>query len=190
MRASQHGRLHGQCAWQEFCAQTLGRLARSFAARHRPENRRTVHVRARAAQVVAGVNTSPDYVNPSGELKVIASGADWSFTSIAATIDLGGQPDSVAVSPDNKYIAVAIENERDEDLGDGAPPQMPAGYLSVIDTSLNPDPTTWTAVTVQLTDLPGCLYDTDPEPEYVSINAQNEAVITLQPRGNFTAPSC
>ena len=123
--------------------------------------------------VVAGVNTSPDYVNPSGELKVIASGA------IVATIDLDGQPDSVAVSLDNKYIAVAIENERNEDLGDGSPPQMPAGFLKVIDTS-DPDPTTWSAATVQLTDLPGCDFPEDPEPEYVSINAQNEAVITLQ----------
>ena len=29
------------------------------------------------------------------------------------TIDLGGQPDSIAVSPDGKYAAVVIENERD-----------------------------------------------------------------------------
>jgi hypothetical protein len=36
--------------------------------------------------------------------------------------DLGGQPDSVAASPDGRYLAVAIENERDEDLDDGVIP--------------------------------------------------------------------
>ena len=36
-----------------------------------------------------------------------------------------GQPDSIAVSPDGGFVAVAIENERDEDLGDGRVPQLP-----------------------------------------------------------------
>jgi hypothetical protein len=36
-------------------------------------------------------------------------------------------PTAVAVSPDGSFVAVAIENERDEDLGDGRVGQMPAG---------------------------------------------------------------
>lgn len=44
-------------------------------------------------------------------------------------------------------MAVAIENERDEDVDDGALPQLPAGYLSVVDTR------TWLASKVDLTGL-------------------------------------
>ena len=69
---------------------------------------------------IAAVNTSADYVNTSGILVAI----DIATRTISKTWDLGGQPDSVAVSPDGKYIVVAIENERDEDLGDGVPPQV------------------------------------------------------------------
>eukprot|EP00980_Cylindrotheca_fusiformis_P018027 scaffold5762_cov73-Cylindrotheca_fusiformis.AAC.1 len=46
--------------------------------------------------VAVGVNTSPDYVNPSGNLQVI----DIDTQSIVATLDMMGQPDSVALSPD------------------------------------------------------------------------------------------
>ncbi|MGA0839856.1 MAG: esterase-like activity of phytase family protein, partial [Pseudomonadales bacterium] len=122
---------------------------------------------------LAAVDTSPDFLNPSGELLVIdiASGAE------VRTLDLGGQPDSVAVSPDRRYAAIAIENQRDEDAGDGAPPQLPAGYLVVL--SLQGEPATWTRTDVAL-DLPGMIYPDDPEPEYVDINARNEAVVTLQ----------
>lgn len=69
---------------------------------------------------VVGVNTSADYENTSGHLVAV----DIASKTILKTWDLGGQPDSVAVSPDGKYIVVAIENERDEDLGEGIPPQV------------------------------------------------------------------
>jgi len=64
---------------------------------------------------IAAVNTSPGYTAPSGSLPAIevASGAE------LARCDLGGQPDSVAVAPDAGFAAIAIENERDEDAGDG-----------------------------------------------------------------------
>ena len=74
---------------------------------------------------VAGINTSSDFVNTSGELVAI----DIEAKTIVKTWDLGGQPDSVAVSPDGKYVVIAIENERDEDLGDGAPPQVSSSPL-------------------------------------------------------------
>ena len=122
---------------------------------------------------LVGVNTSADFINVSGSLAVV----DMTTRSIVANIDLGGQPDSVAVSPDGSHAAIAIENERDEDLGDGAPPQLPAGSLAVV--NLTGEPSTWTASQVTLTGLAD-LYGNDPEPEYVDINQDNIAVVTLQ----------
>lgn len=133
----------------------------------------SVAVKGRYA--IAGVNTSENFIDVSGKAVVI----DIYSKNIVATIDLGGQPDAVATSPDGNFAAIAIENERDEDLGDGAPPQMPAGFLSVIDTS-SADPSEWTASRVYLTNLPGVRFPSDPEPEYVSINSANVAVVTLQ----------
>ena len=69
---------------------------------------------------LAGVNNSTDFVNTSGQLVAI----DMATQTIVKSWELGGQPDAVAVSPNGKYVAVAIENERDEDLGDGSPPQV------------------------------------------------------------------
>jgi len=46
--------------------------------------------------------------------------ADIASKTIVRAIPLAGQPDSVAVSPAGDYAAIVIENERDEDLGDGA----------------------------------------------------------------------
>lgn len=126
--------------------------------------------------VVTSVNTSPDFINTSGVLQVVSLSDD---KSIVASIDLGGQPDAIAVSPDKSFIAVAIENERDEDLNDGIIPQMPAGYLAVIDSSAD-DPSEWTMTKVELTGLSGVLYESDPEPEFVAINENNIAVVTMQ----------
>ena len=125
--------------------------------------------------VVVGVATSPDFVNPSGNLQVI----DMDSKTVVATIDMMGQPDAVALSPDKNFIAVAIENERDEDLGDGGLPQLPAGFLQVVDCSAE-DPSEWTATKVEMTDLPGVSFPEDPEPEFVAINEDNIAVVTLQ----------
>lgn len=62
--------------------------------------------------LVAAVNTSASDTNPSGFLAVV----DLHSRTVVREIDLGGQPDSVRVSPNAKYIAVAIENERSETL--------------------------------------------------------------------------
>jgi hypothetical protein len=78
--------------------------------------------------VLAAVNTSESYVNPGGHLAVIDVAAQ-----TMVTCDLGGQPDSVAASPDGRFIAVAIENERDEEMNDGVIPQLPAGYLAILE---------------------------------------------------------
>jgi hypothetical protein len=74
-----------------------------------------------------GENTSEDYINTSGVLHAI----DVESRDVLVSCDLGGQPDSVAASPDGSFVAVAIENERDEDLGDGRVGQMPGGFLTI-----------------------------------------------------------
>ncbi len=99
--------------------------------------------------------------------------------SIIHEIDIMGQPDAVDVSKDEQYIVVAIENERDEDLGDGVLPQMPAGFVVIIDTPADSTPEEWTVRKIDMTGL-DILYPEDPEPEYVSINADNIAVVTMQ----------
>jgi hypothetical protein len=58
---------------------------------------------------------------------------DLATRTISTTIVLGGQPDSVAISADGRYAAIAIENERDEDMNDGEMPQPPAGFLTIVD---------------------------------------------------------
>ncbi len=153
---------------------------------------------------LVGVNTSADFVTPSGHLAVV----NMTTHSIVATHDLGGQPDSVAVSPDGRYAAIAIENERNEEWcvvpGDGLNndfpvpedddvaaaaceaidgvvgglPQQPAGKLVIVD--LTGTPGNWGLRDVALTGLTGMLNADDPEPEYVDINRNNIAAVTLQ----------
>lgn len=123
--------------------------------------------------VLVGVNTSEDFVNVSGHLAVV----DIATKTITRSIDLGGQPDSVAVSPDGNYAVIAIENERDEDLNDGQLPQAPAGAVVIVD--LSGEVAAWSASTVDIAGIPD-LYASDPEPEYVDINSDNMAVVTLQ----------
>ncbi|CAN0465151.1 unnamed protein product, partial [Discosporangium mesarthrocarpum] len=122
---------------------------------------------------LVAVNTSADFVSTSGDLIVVHIPSQ----TVAASLPLGGQPDSVAVSPDGRYAAIAIENERDEDLGDGGLPQLPAGFLVIVD--LVGPPAAWTT---RMVDLTGIADETpeDPEPEFVDINKKNIAAVSLQ----------
>ena len=123
---------------------------------------------------LAAVNTSPSFIAPSGNLQVI----DIDTHVLVTSFDLGGQPDSIAISSDASYAAIVIENERDEDLGDGTPPQAPAGYMVIVD--MLGEPTEWTMRKVEFSGLEGMRFANDPEPEYVDINSQNIAVVTMQ----------
>ena len=131
--------------------------------------------------LVGEVDAASTFDTPDGNLIVLDLTTD--PASVVRTIDLNGQPDSVAVAPSGDYAAVVIENERDEDedVGGqtGALPQLPAGELIVVDTS-DPDPLNWTTSTVALTGLAGLNEPTDPEPEYVDINSADVAVVSLQ----------
>ena len=122
---------------------------------------------------LVGVNTSPNFVAPSGLLQIV----DLHSRTIIRTIPLGGQPDSVAISPDRRFAAIVIENERDEDLGNGSPPQLPSGFLVIVD--LVGPPAQWTTRTVSF-DGVADLFPTDAEPEFVDINRANIAAVTLQ----------
>lgn len=124
--------------------------------------------------VLTGVNTSQSYIKPTGYLAAI----DMDDKKIATSCDLGGQPDSVAVSKDEKFVAVAIENERDEDLNDGALPQLPAGFL-VIAPLKDGKPDCDNMRRVEMTGLAE-IGGSDPEPEFVDFNDNNEIVVTLQ----------
>lgn len=133
---------------------------------------------------LVGVNTSDSYVDASGHLAVYdlpACLANVAGCAPVHTLDMNGQPDSVAVSPNGRYAAVAIENERDEDVTvygvEGGLPQYPAGFLNIVD--LVGKPHHWKVRMVDLSGLAAYGSD-DPEPEYVSINQANIAAVTLQ----------
>ncbi|MFT4149894.1 MAG: esterase-like activity of phytase family protein [Paracoccaceae bacterium] len=121
-----------------------------------------------------GVNTGESKANPSGALRVI----DLATEQVVESCDLGGQPDSVAKARDGSFLAIAIENERDEEVNDGALPQMPAGY--VVKLPVKGD--TADCAALQKIDLTGLaeIAPEDPEPEFVSINDAGEIVVTLQ----------
>lgn len=123
---------------------------------------------------LVGVNTSDDFINVSGQLDVV----NIATRTVIASLNLGGQPDSIAVSPDRTYAVVVIENERDEDLGNGEPPQAPAGQVIIVNIS-DANPANWTSTPVDITGYAD-LFSGDPEPEYVDINSDNIAVVTLQ----------
>ena len=116
-----------------------------------------------------GINTSKNYVEPSGHLLVVdlASGKE------VTKVELGGQPDSVEVSPDGTFVAVAIENERNEDINDEKIPQLPGGFVAIVNLADN---------SVTKADLVGfsTIAPNDPEPEFVDINDMGEIVVTMQ----------
>ena len=125
-------------------------------------------------KALVGVNTSESKVNPSGHVAVV----DIQSKTVESTCDIGGQPDSVALSPDKSFLAVVIENERDEEINDAAIPQLPGGNLTVFaiaDGALD-------CASKKVVDLTGiaAIAPEDPEPEYVDINSLNQATVTLQ----------
>ncbi|MDX2707419.1 esterase-like activity of phytase family protein [Streptomyces sp. PA03-6a] len=140
--------------------------------------------------VLVVVNTSSGYSTPSGRLDVISLRDRKRVTSI----DLGGQPDSITITKDKRYAAIAIENERDEEATppggeEGDLPQAPAGFVQIVDLK-GTSPQHWRTRAVPLTRpdggaLPaltaaGIVEPTDPEPEYVAVNGRNQLALTLQ----------
>lgn len=123
---------------------------------------------------MTGVNTSESYTAPSGLLKAF----DITTGEEVAACDLGGQPDSTAIAPDGSFITIAIENERDEDLGDGGLGQMPGGFVVTLDIK-NGVPACDSMVQIDVNGLAD-IGAGDPEPEFVDVNAAGEIVVTMQ----------
>jgi DNA-binding beta-propeller fold protein YncE len=121
-----------------------------------------------------GLNTSESYTDPSGAIVSV----DLATGEIGQSCDLGGQPDSVALSKDGSLVAVAIENERDEDLDDGVIPQMPAGSLAISAQAAARS----IAAALKMVDVTGLaeIAGDDPEPEFVDFNDAGEIALTLQ----------
>jgi len=121
-----------------------------------------------------GVNTSESYTAPSGKLVTV----DLATKQVVAECEIGGQPDSVAKAEDGSFVAIAIENERDEDLNEGAIPQMPAGFvvkIAVKDGVAD-------CAGLQQIDVTGIaeVAAEDPEPEFLDVNAAGDIVLTMQ----------
>ena len=125
--------------------------------------------------VFVGINTSESYTEPSGHLAhyVLETG------ELAADCDLGGQPDSTAVAPDGSFVTVAIENERDEDLGEGRVGQMPGGFVAIIPLDGDGMMQCDAMVTADVTGLADVAPE-DPEPEFVDVSEAGEIAVTLQ----------
>ena len=131
-------------------------------------------VAIRDVTAFVGVNTRASFTEPSGRIAAV----DLATRAETASCDLGGQPDSVALAPDGSFAAVAIENERDEEVKDGALPQLPAGWVAIVplaDGVMDCDG----IVRADLTGLADVSPE-DPEPEFVDVNAEGEIAVTLQ----------
>ena len=121
------------------------------------------------------VDTSASFVEPTGKVVFV----DLETRETLHELEVGGQPDSIDVTPDGKTAFIAMENQRDEDLGDGGLPQLPAGTLAMI--RLTGALETLTVEHIDLTGLEGLDTPEDPEPEYVKTSPDGTKVaLTLQ----------
>ncbi|KQS57040.1 hypothetical protein ASG36_18830 [Geodermatophilus sp. Leaf369] len=122
-------------------------------------------------------DTDGAFAAPSGRLVVL----DAATRTVVREIDLGGQPDSIALRADGGLVAIAMENQRDEDVADGELPQLPAGTLTLLDVT---GPVAgWTPATVDLVDALtgiGAYGASDPEPEYVAFAPDGTLALSLQ----------
>ncbi len=125
-------------------------------------------------KALVAVNTSESFTSPSGHLAVI----DIATRTIEGTCELNGQPDSIAAALDGSFLAIAIENERDEDLNDGAIPQLPAGNVMILPLA-DGTPDCGSRMVADLTGLAD-VAPSDPEPEFVDVNSAGEIAVTLQ----------
>ena len=127
--------------------------------------------------------TGGDFPNPSGRVDIVRV----DDRTRVHSIDLGGQPDSIAISPDGSFAAIAMENQRDEEftppgVEEGDLPQAPTGFVQLIDLAGAPD--TWTPrrvdFDVEAARTAGLDTPEDLEPEYVDINSRGQVAVTLQ----------
>nr|WP_163700851.1 esterase-like activity of phytase family protein [Mycolicibacterium agri] len=132
--------------------------------------------------------TGGDFPHPSGRVDVVRV-AD---RTRVRSIDLAGQPDSIAISPDGAFAAIAMENQRDEEATppggeEGDLPQPPTGFVQLVDLAGAPDRWTARRVDFDVSAARAAGLDTpeDLEPEYVSINSRGQVAVTLQENNGF-----
>lgn len=127
--------------------------------------------------------TGGNFTEPSGRVDVVRI-AD---RTRVHSIDLGGQPDSIDISRDGAFAAIAIENQRDEEFTpegaeEGDLPQPPTGFVQII--GLDGEPTGWSPrridIDVEMARDAGLDTPEDLEPEFVSINGRGQIAVTLQ----------
>jgi len=125
-------------------------------------------------EVFVGINTSESFTEPSGQLAIV----DIDTQAIEMTCDVGGQPDSVARSKDGTMVALAIENERDEDVNDGAIPQLPSGNVVIFDVADG----TIDCDAMRSVDVTGLaeIAPEDAEPEFLDFNDAGQIALTMQ----------
>jgi hypothetical protein len=125
-------------------------------------------------KVYAAVNTRKDFVDVSGQLVVV----DLKSHAIEQTVELGGQPDSIAHNDAGTLLAIAIENERDEEVNGGDLPQGPAGYLVLVNIADGKVD----EASLKKVDVTGlaAVAGEDPEPEFVAFNGLDEVALTMQ----------
>lgn len=151
-----------QFGWVDISNPAIPRTLGTFQTKQEPTSVAVTRDGLWALGVVADV---------PGKLNIL----DMKTRKLQHEITFPGQPDSIVVSNDGRFAAIAVENQRDnEDL---AMPQLPAGYLLIVD--LKGQPRNWSTRRVNLTGLK-LRFATDPEPEFIAINEKNEAAITLQ----------
>lgn len=139
-------------------------------------------VKAIGNHILVVVDTSDgNFTSPSGKIVVL----DAASHRVVRNLDLGGQPDSIDITPDGKVGVIAMENQRDEEAKPAAGgkkgdlPQLPPGDLARID--LSGDVADWKVDHIALTGLTGIDTPSDPEPEFVSISPDGRtAAVTLQ----------
>jgi hypothetical protein len=119
------------------------------------------------------VNTSPNFINPSGFLAVI----NIASRAVVCSITLPRQLDCVTQS--GNVIAIAMENECNENVNGGNILQLPPGLVVLIDVT-NPDPAQWIMRNVDIMNLTNVDFPMDLEPEFVSINSAGVVAVTLQ----------
>lgn len=123
---------------------------------------------------VVVVTSGDNFKEPAGHLAMV----DLKARQVIAKCELGGQPDSITLTKDKGKLAIIIENERDEKLNKGALPQLPGGNLTLIGIKEGAAD----CASRQVIDLTGiaAIEPTDPEPEFVDVNQDGLAVVTLQ----------
>ena len=126
-------------------------------------------------KVLAAVNSSKDFVQPTGHLAVF----DIASRKLLANCPMFGQPDSIALDKGARHAVIVMENERDEKFNKGAIPQLPGGNVTIVPLSATGLPDCTRSHPVALNGLAEIAPD-DAEPELVKVNAKGIAVVTLQ----------